>query len=41
MSWFISHEKKYFTVMDYAEGGELSILLKEKKKFSENEAKNF
>ena len=34
-----AHEKKYFTVMDYAEGGELSILLKEKKKLSENEAK--
>ena len=34
-----AYDNKYFTVMDYAEGGELTLLLKEKKKLSENYAK--
>ena len=34
-----AHDNKFYTVMDYAEGGELSLLLKEKKVLSENDAK--
>ncbi len=34
-----AHNNKFYTVMDYAEGGELSNLLKEKGILSENEAK--
>ena len=34
-----AYDNKYFTVMDYAEGGELTLLLKEKKKLSENDSK--
>ena len=34
-----AHNNKFYTVMDYAEGGELSTLLKEKGILSENEAK--
>ena len=34
-----AHNNKFYTVMDYAEGGELSLLLKEKKVLSEDEAK--
>ena len=35
-----AHDKKFYTVMDYAEGGELSCLLKEKGILSESLAKN-
>jgi serine/threonine protein kinase len=34
-----SHENKYYTVMDFAEGGELTYLLKDKGNLSEDEAK--
>jgi calcium-dependent protein kinase len=34
-----AHDNKFYTVMDYAEGGELSLLLKEKKVLSEDDAK--
>ena len=34
-----AHNNKYYTVMDYAEGGELSYLLKEKGILTEEEAK--
>ena len=35
-----AHNNKFYTVMDYAEGGELSVLLKEKGILSEEEAKD-
>ena len=34
-----SHDNKFYTVMDFAEGGELTYLLKEKGTLSEDEAK--
>jgi serine/threonine protein kinase len=34
-----AHDNKFFTVMDFAEGGELTYLLKEKGTLSEDEAK--
>ena len=36
---FFSYDNKFYTVMDYALGGELSSLLENKKKLSEEEAK--
>ena len=36
---FFTYDNKFYTVMDYARGGELSVLLEEKKKLSEEEAK--
>ena len=36
---FYTYDNKFFTVMDYAKGGELSSLLEEKNKLSEEEAK--
>ena len=35
----ITHDNKFYTVMDFAEGGELTYLLKEKGTLSEDEAK--
>ena len=37
---FYTYNNKFYTVMDYARGGELSKLIEEKKKLSEEEAKN-
>ena len=37
---FFTYDNKFYTVMDYAKGGELSNLLESKKKLSEEEAKN-
>ena len=34
-----AHDNKFYTVMDFAEGGELTLLLKEKGTLSEDEAK--
>ena len=34
-----AHENKFYTVMDFAEGGELTLLLKEKGTLSEDESK--
>ena len=34
-----AHENKFYTVMDFAEGGELTLLLKEKGTLSEEESK--
>ena len=34
-----AHDNKFYTVMDYAEGGELNLLLKEKKVLNEDDAK--
>ena len=36
---FFTYDNKFYTVMDYAKGGELSNLLEEKKKLSEEESK--
>ena len=38
---FFSYDNKFYTVMDYAHGGELSSLLESKKKLAEEEAKIF
>ena len=37
---FFTYDNKFYTVMDYARGGELSNLLENKKRLSEEEAKN-
>ena len=37
---FFTYDDKFYTVMDYAKGGELSNLLDAKKRLSEEEAKN-